>query len=213
MRAFSMRARTGESPPLEIATTRGLRSMIAGMMKSQRAGRSATLTSAPALLASARTAAARSSFSIATKQTAEPAKSLPSGSRASCRKFGCSRSGRKSSLSAGAKVVTRAPALMRNSARRAATTPPPTTTAGRSRSSRKIGRCRMAIRRGIAARARRGRRARGLDGGASRSQGGSSRPFGFRSKAKAKSRRPPARRRRYAASICCSASRSGSLDT
>src|SRR5580700_9058701 len=48
-RAFSMRPSIGEAPPVEIAMTSGLRSTIEGMMKSQSRGRSATLTSAPAL--------------------------------------------------------------------------------------------------------------------------------------------------------------------
>ena len=118
-------------------------------MKSQSRGRSATLTNAPALFAAARASADRRRSSVATKQSAEPSKSFRSGSRASWRKFGASRSPRKSSLRAVANVVTRAPALTRYSARRAATTPPPTTTAGRSLRSRKIGRWRIAIARGV----------------------------------------------------------------
>ena len=77
------------------------------------------------------------------KQSAEPAKSFGAGSRGSCRKFGCARNSRNSSLSSRAKAVTRAPERTRSSARRAATTPPPTTTAGRSRMSMKIGRSRI----------------------------------------------------------------------
>ena len=54
-----MRPRIGEAPPVEIAMTSGLRSTIEGMMKSQSRGRSATLTSAPALFAAARASADR----------------------------------------------------------------------------------------------------------------------------------------------------------
>ena len=50
-RAFSIRPKIGEAPPVEIAITSGLRSTIEGMMKSLSSGRSATLTSAPAALA------------------------------------------------------------------------------------------------------------------------------------------------------------------
>ena len=114
-------------------------------MKSQSCGRSATLTQAPAPFAAAQASAARRSSSTATKQSAVSWKSLGSGSRASWRKFGASRSSRKSSVSAAAKVVTLAPALMRCSARRAAAAPPPTTTAALPLSSRKIGKWRMAI--------------------------------------------------------------------
>ena len=49
-----MRPRIGEAPPVETAITSGLRSTIEGMMKSESLRRSATLTSAPALLAAAR---------------------------------------------------------------------------------------------------------------------------------------------------------------
>ena len=125
--------------------TSGLRSTIDGMMKSQSCGRSATLTQAPAPFAAAQASAARRSSSTATKQSAVSWKSLGSGSRASWRKLGASRSSRKSSVSAAANVVTLAPALMRCSARRAAAAPPPTTTAALPLSSRKIGKWRMAI--------------------------------------------------------------------
>ena len=83
-------------------------------MKSQSRGRSATLTNAPALFAAARASAASRKSSVATKQSAEPSKSFGSGSRASCRKFGASRSPRKSSLSAVANVVTRGAGLDEN---------------------------------------------------------------------------------------------------
>ena len=58
-----MRPRIGEAPPVEIATTSGLRSRIEGMMKSQKRGRSATLTRAPAPFAADQASAAKRSSS------------------------------------------------------------------------------------------------------------------------------------------------------
>ena len=64
-----MRPRIGEAPPVEIATTSGLRSRIEGMMKSQKRGRSATLTRAPAPFAADQASADKRSSSTATKQS------------------------------------------------------------------------------------------------------------------------------------------------
>ena len=47
MRPRRVAAKVGEAPPVEIATTTSSRSTIAGRMKSQRAGRSATFTGTP----------------------------------------------------------------------------------------------------------------------------------------------------------------------
>ena len=77
-----MRPRIGEAPPVEIAMTSGSRSIIAGMMKSQNCGRSATFTHAPALFAAAQASADKRSSSSATKQSAKFSKSSGSGWRA-----------------------------------------------------------------------------------------------------------------------------------
>ena len=140
-----MRPRIGEAPPVDTAITSGLRSTIEGMMKSESFGRSATLTSVPALLAAARVRSIRPSSSVAMKQSDALARSSGAGSRGAWRRFGLPASSRNSSLSVGANTVTRAPARTSNSARRAATTPAPITAAARSRMSRKIGRSRIDV--------------------------------------------------------------------
>ena len=62
MRPRRMVASVGEAPPVEIATTTSSRSTIAGRMKSQSAGRSATFTGTPSDLATRWAAVSRSSI-------------------------------------------------------------------------------------------------------------------------------------------------------
>ena len=68
-------ARVGEAPPVETATTTSSRSTMAGRMKSQSAGRSATLTGTPADLAARWAAASRSASPVAMKAATAPRKS------------------------------------------------------------------------------------------------------------------------------------------
>ena len=63
----------GEAPPVPMAATTSPRSMMAGVVKSQSAGRSTTLTGTPAARAAPAQAAAKASSGVATKARIAPA--------------------------------------------------------------------------------------------------------------------------------------------
>jgi hypothetical protein len=69
----SMVASIGEAPPVPMAATTSPRSITAGVVKSQRCGRSTTLTGTWAARAAAAAAWAKASSSEATKARIAPA--------------------------------------------------------------------------------------------------------------------------------------------
>jgi len=139
MRPRSQRASAGAVPPVEIATRTGARSTMAGMWKSDSAGRSTTLTGTRAARASAAAAASIRASPVATMTSTAPVSSAGVGWRRLSTSRPAAASSRIAGLGRSANSVTRAPASSSSRAFESAAVPPPTTAAGRPSSAKKAG--------------------------------------------------------------------------
>ena len=133
----SLRASTGDAPPVEIAICSGGRSTSEGMMKLDSPASSATLTGTCSALAACETDSLTAASSVAAITISAPTRSPGWKRLGSWRSAPCRVSSDSRAHSSGAITVSRAPERSSASAFCAATAPPPTTTPGLPRRSRK----------------------------------------------------------------------------